>query len=59
MIEYYNLKVGLVQMIEDTPKGFEEFKDIMLKYYVNNYDKYRKFLEKRILRWGSKEFKTV
>ena len=48
MIEYYNLKVGLIQMIKETPTGFEEFKDIMLKHYVNNYDKYRKFLEKRI-----------
>ena len=48
MIEYYNLKVAILQMIRETPKGFEEFRDIMLKYYVNNYEKYRKFLEKRM-----------
>jgi hypothetical protein len=35
-------------MIRETPKGFEEFRDIMLKYYVNNYEKYIKFLEKKI-----------
>ena len=48
MIEYFNLKVATIQMIREPPKGFEEFRDIMLKYYVNNYDKYKKFLEKRM-----------
>ena len=48
MLGFYNLKVALIQMIKDTPKGFEEFKDIMLKYFVQNFDKYRKFLEKRM-----------
>ena len=47
MIEYYNLKVALIQMIRNTPKGFDEFKDIMLKHYITNYDKYQKFLQKR------------
>jgi ubiquitin-conjugating enzyme E2 Z len=52
LIEFFNLKVGVLQMINETPHGFEEFKDIMIKYYVNNFDKYRKFIEKRIIKDG-------
>ena len=35
-------------MINETPPGFEEFKDIMLKHFVNNFEKYRKFVDKRM-----------
>jgi ubiquitin-conjugating enzyme E2 Z len=48
MVEYYNLKVATIQMIRDTPKGFEEFRDIMIKHLITNYEKYRKFLQKRM-----------
>jgi ubiquitin-conjugating enzyme E2 Z len=48
LLDYYNLKVGVLQMIHDTPLGFEVFKDIMLKYYVTHFDKYMKFLENRM-----------
>ena len=39
-------------MIQKTPRGFEEFRDIMIRYYVNNLEKYRKFLEKRMTHDG-------
>ena len=48
MIEFFNLKVGVLQMINTTPHGFEDFKDIMIKHYVQNFEKYRKFIEKRM-----------
>lgn len=56
IIEYYNLKVAVLQMIKDTPPGFEIFKDIMLKYYVNNFDKYMKFIDKRMDKNGEQKF---
>ena len=55
LLDYYNLKVGVLQMIRDTPLGFEVFKDIMLKYYVTNFDKYMKFLEKRMDKNGEQK----
>ena len=57
IISYYNLKVGLIQMINETPPRFEVFKDIMLKYFINNFDKYNKFLTKRMDKNG--EHKTL
>ncbi len=56
LLDYYNLKVAVLQMIRDTPIGFEVFKDIMLKYYVTNFEKYMKFIEKRMDKDGEQKF---
>ncbi len=56
LLDYYNLKVGVIQMIKETPTGFEDFKDIMIKYYIQNYNKYAKFLEKRFEKNGEHKF---
>lgn len=48
LISFFNIKVALIQMINETPPGFEEFKDIMLKHFVNNFEKYRKFVDKKM-----------
>lgn len=48
LISFFNIKVALIQMINETPPGFGEFKDIMLKHFVNNFEKYRKFVDKRM-----------
>ena len=42
-------------MIRDTPLGFEVFKDIMLKYYVTHFEKYMKFLDKRMDKNGEQK----
>mgnify|MGYP005648806785 FL=1 len=59
LLDYYNLKVGVLQMIRDTPLGFEVFKDIMLKYYVTHFEKYMKFLDKRMDKNGEQKLSKL
>ena len=56
LLDYFNLKVGVIQMIQDTPFGFEVFRDIMLKYYIDNFEKYMKFIDKRMDKNGEQKY---
>ena len=44
IIQYYNIKVAVIDIINYIPDGFEIFKDIMLKYMVKNIEIYRKVI---------------
>ena len=46
IIQYYNIKVAVIDIINFIPDGFEIFKDIMLKYMVKNIEIYRKVISK-------------
>ena len=41
LIEHANLRVGVIQMIEETPKGFEKIRDEIIKYFKENYNWYK------------------
>jgi len=45
-LSYYNIKVALCNMYNDTPKMFEIFKDDMKNYITENKDKYLKLSSK-------------
>lgn len=45
VLAYYNIKVAVIQMIENVPGGFEEFTKIMIDYLKKNKDKYNKFIK--------------
>ena len=45
IIEYYNLKVAVLGMLEKPPYIFEYFKDIMAQYFIKNIDFYEKYIE--------------
>ena len=38
VVEYANIKVGILEMMENPPKDFAVFKPVMEKYFVENYD---------------------
>ena len=48
VITHENLRIGLIQMLENTPSGFESFLPIMREHFLQNYDwfinKYSKLL---------------
>jgi ubiquitin-conjugating enzyme E2 Z len=44
VITYYNLETSVLKAINETPEGYEDFKDIMLNYFVKNISKYHKTL---------------
>tara|TARA_B100001094_G_scaffold330728_1_gene396695 strand:- start:53 stop:754 length:702 start_codon:yes stop_codon:yes gene_type:complete len=39
IIEHENYSIAIIKMLETQPSGFECFKDIMMDYFINNYDK--------------------
>lgn len=45
VIAYQNINFATIETIRNPPEGFEIFKDIMIKYLVNNIEKYNKFIE--------------
>lgn len=45
-LSYYNIKVALVDMYNNTPKMFNLFKDDMKEYILKNIDKYMKLCSK-------------
>ena len=44
VLEWYNMEVAIVKMIENTPKEFEEFKPFMKKEFIKNCSYYEKYL---------------
>lgn len=48
VLAYQNINFATIEIIENPPQGFEVFKDIMIKYLVNNIDKYNSFINKYI-----------
>tara|TARA_B100000767_G_scaffold104176_1_gene99965 strand:- start:3919 stop:4620 length:702 start_codon:yes stop_codon:yes gene_type:complete len=48
MISFYNLKVGVLDILNNIPCGFEVFKDIINQYFIKNFTKYQTFIEKRM-----------
>ena len=46
LIEHANIRVGVIQMIEETPKGFEKLKDSIINYFNENYEWYEQHCNK-------------
>jgi ubiquitin-conjugating enzyme E2 Z len=57
IIEYYNLKVATLGMLEKPPYIFEYFKDIMAQYFIKNIDFYEKYIEDN-MKHNNKVFTT-
>jgi ubiquitin-conjugating enzyme E2 Z len=48
IVEYYNIKVAVIQMMNFTPNRFEGFKPVMKKYFLQNYDRFNDYVMKNI-----------
>ena len=57
IIEYYNLKVATLGMLERPPYMFEYFKDIMAQYFMKNVGFFEKYIEDN-MQHNNKVFNT-
>jgi ubiquitin-conjugating enzyme E2 Z len=57
IIEYYNLKVATIGMLENPPVMFEYFKDIMAQYFINNAEFFEKYIDSN-MKHNNKVFTT-
>lgn len=48
IVEYYNIKVAVIQMLNSTPNGFEGFTKVMRQYYLKNFDFYNNYVMENI-----------
>ena len=48
VVEYYNVKVALIQMMNFTPNGFEGFRPKMMEYFMKNYSFFYEYLMKNL-----------
>ena len=48
IVEYYNVKVATIQMMNSTPPGFEGFRPVMKNYFIKNFDTFSDYLLKNI-----------
>ena len=46
IIEHENINIAIIRMIKNTPKGFENFKPVLEKVFIKNYDKILKHTKK-------------
>jgi ubiquitin-conjugating enzyme E2 Z len=44
VLAYQNINFATIELIKNPPEKFEVFKDIMIKYLVNNIEKYNTFI---------------
>ena len=44
LLAYYNIKVAVIQMLNNIPPGFEQFKDIIVTKYIKYREFYNNFL---------------
>ena len=44
IIEYANIKIAVLDMLNNIPTDFEYFKDIMIEYFLKNIDYYTNFV---------------
>jgi ubiquitin-conjugating enzyme E2 Z len=49
LINYYNISVATLNIIEHIPKGFEEFGDIINKKFIENQKYYNTFIDNNII----------
>jgi ubiquitin-conjugating enzyme E2 Z len=48
VVEYYNVKVAIIQMMNFTPNGFEGFKPVMNNYFLKNFGGFNEYVMKNI-----------
>ena len=48
IVEYYNIKVAIIQMLNLTPSGFEGFRPVMKDYFLKNFDSFDDYVKKNI-----------
>ena len=48
IVEYYNIKVAVIQMLNFIPNGFEGFIKTMRQYYLKNFDFYYSYVMKNL-----------
>ena len=56
-ISHANIRVSVLQMIKNTPKGFEFLKKNMIDYFLKNYNWYEKYCKKRINKYRNKKLR--
>ena len=54
VINYHNINTSILSVLKKFPYGYEEFKDIVLSYFVKNIKVYNKLIEKNIKLEGQK-----
>ena len=48
VINYHNINTSVLSVLKKIPYGYEEFKDIVLSYFVKNIEMYNKLIEKQL-----------
>lgn len=46
LIKYENIRIGIYNMLQNTPRGFESFRPIMWHHFISKYDKIVKNIDK-------------
>jgi ubiquitin-conjugating enzyme E2 Z len=59
IINYFNIKIATIKMLENPPTGFEVFKDIMIKHFIKNIDYYRTYLNENKDNHASNIFSNI
>lgn len=54
VINYHNINTSVLSVLKKIPYGYEEFKDIILSYFVKNIKMYNKLIEKQFKMTGQK-----
>jgi ubiquitin-conjugating enzyme E2 Z len=53
VVSYANIKTAIIKMLEIPPTGFDVFKDIMIKYFIEHIDFYKKYIKDNKSKQGS------
>nr|QDY51857.1 ubiquitin-conjugating enzyme [Mimiviridae sp. ChoanoV1] len=54
VINYHNINTSVLSVLKKIPYGYEEFKDIVLSYFVKNIEMYNKLIQKQLKMTGQK-----
>jgi ubiquitin-conjugating enzyme E2 Z len=54
VINYHNINTSVLSVLKKIPYGYEEFKDIVLSYFIKNIEMYNKLIQKQLKMTGQK-----
>lgn len=55
LVRYMNIVGATIHTIKHPPQGFEDFQPEMMNYFINNYDKYINFINKKLKSYDNKQ----
>ena len=55
VINYHNINTSILSVLKKIPYGYEEFKDIVLSYFVKNIEMYNKLIQTQFKMTGQKK----